>query len=558
MRWKRVVVVGIALLLALAACTPQTVEVTRVVEVAGEPETVEVTRIIEVEGETVVETEMVEVTRVVEVEAPREPTGTLIVALPLDPNSLNPPNTAERMAENVSNQIFDALLAVDIELNELSPALATEWEVSEDGLQYSFTLREGVTFHDGTPFNAEDVVATFEAGADPANAYFDEYEGVTVEVVDDYHVVLVREESDVVFERLLAETPIISAEQFAEGGNQAIEDFPIGTGPFKFVEWVKGNRIVLEANPDYWIEGLPLVAEVIFRPIPESSTRLAAIQTGEVHIVNRLSSDEAQQLLGVPGVQVIRYPVDRVYYIAFNNLTTGVGLPTEDPLVRQAMNYAVDREAIIDGLFDGFADLATGMITPENLGFNASVEPFPYDPDRARELLAEAGYANGFEIGMACPIGAYTNFEEVCQAVAGYLEEVGITLAGGEVEFMETGVYWDLQANKELAPLFGDSWSASEGEAYPRLFGSLGGMDASYSAWSDPVIDDYLLQISETFDREARAGLYAELQQFMMDNPPFIYLYVPNSFEAIRDAVQGYMPNAVEAYFLKDVFLAGE
>ena len=558
MRWKLVVVVGIVLLLALAACTPQTVEVTRVVEVAGEPETVEVTRIIEVEGETVVETEMVEVTRVVEVEGPREPTGTLIVALPLDPNSLNPPNTAERMSENVSNQIFDALLALDLELNELSPALATEWEVSEDGLQYSFTLREGVTFHDGTPFNAEDVVATFEAGADPANAYFDEYEGVTVEVIDDYHVVLVRDEPDVVFERLLAETPIISAEQFAEGGNQAIEDFPIGTGPFKFVEWVKGNRIVLEANPDYWIEGLPLVAEVIFRPIPESSTRLAAIQTGEVHIVNRLSSDEAQQLLGVPGVQVIRYPVDRVYYIAFNNLTTGVGLPTEDPLVRQAMNYAVDREAIIDVLFDGFADLATGMITPENLGFNASVEPFPYDPDRARELLAEAGYANGFEIGMACPIGAYTNFEEVCQAVAGYLEEVGITLAGGEVEFMETGVYWDLQANKELSPLFGDSWSASEGEAYPRLFGSLGGMDASYSAWSDPAIDDYLLQISETFDREARAGLYAELQQLMMDNPPFIYLYVPNSFEAIRDAVQGYMPNAVEAYFLKDVFLAGE
>ena len=128
-----------------------------------------------------------------------------------------------------------------------------------------------------------------------------------------------------------AETPIISAEQFAEGGNQAIEDFPIGTGPFKFVEWVKGNRIVLEANPDYWIEGLPLVAEVIFRPIPESSTRLAAIQTGEVHIVNRLSSDEAQQLLGVPGVQVIRYPVDRVYYIAFNNLTTGVGLPACTP-----------------------------------------------------------------------------------------------------------------------------------------------------------------------------------------------------------------------------------
>jgi peptide/nickel transport system substrate-binding protein len=276
-----------------------------------------------------------------------------------------------------------------------------------------------------------------------------------------------------------------------------------------------------------------------------------------VHIVNRLSSDEAQQLLGVPGVQVIRYPVDRVYYITFNNLTTGVGLPTEDPLVRQAMNLAVDRQAIIDGLFDGFAELSNGFVTQANLGYQ-DVEPFAYDPEQARELLAEAGYPDGFEIGMSCPIGAYTNFEEVCQAVAGYLEEVGITLAGGEVEFMETGVYWDLQANKELPALFGDSWSASEGEAYPRLFGALGGMDASYSAWSDPQIDEYMTQIAQTFDREARGEIYAELQQYMIDNPPFIYLYVPNSFEAISDEVQGYAPNAVEQYYLKDVYLAGD
>ena len=551
---KLTVIIGVALLLILAACQPQVVEVTRVVEQAGQSEMVEVTRVIEVEGETVVETETVEVTRVVE--APPEPEGTLIVALPLDPNSINPPNGADRIAGNVFNQIFDSLLAVDNETGEIVPALGTEWEISEDGLEYDFTLREGVTFHDGTPFNAEDVVATFEAGADPVNAYADQYIGITVEVIDEYHVKLITPEPDVLFMRLLAELSMISAEQFAEGGNQAIEDFPIGTGPFKFVEWVKGNRIVLEANLDYWEEGKPHVAEVIFRPIPESSTRLAAIQTGEVHIVNRLSSDEAKQLLGVPSVQVVRYPTDRVYYISFNNLTTGVGQPTEDVLVRQAMNYAMDRAAIIDGLFDGFADLSNGFVTPQNLGYDDSVEPFPYDPDRARELLAEAGYPNGFEIGMACPIGAYTNFEEVCQAVAGYLAEVGITMEGGEVQLMETGVYWDLQANKELVPLFGDSWSASEGEAYPRLFGALGGMEASYSAWSDPVIDDYLTQISQQFDREARAELYSELQHYMIENPSFIYLYVPNTFEAINDAVQGYVPNAVEQYYLKDVFLA--
>ncbi len=554
MKAKFLLTISIIALLALAACQATPLEVTRIVEQVLEPETIEVTRIVEVEGETVVETETIEVTRVVEMTA--EPQGSLIVALPLDPNSINPPNGAERMSGNVFNQIFDTLFSVAPGSGELVPGLATEWSISDDGREYSFTLREGVTYHDGTPFNAQDIVATFEAGADPVNAYFDQYVGVTVEVQDDHNVTLITEEPDVLFMRVLAEMGIISAEQFAEGGNQAIEEFPIGTGPFKFVEWVRGSRIVLEANPDYWEEGKPHVAEVIFRPIPESSTRLAAIQTGEVHVVNRLSSDEAQQLLGVAGVQVVRYPVDRVYYIAFNNLTTGVGLPTEDPLVRQAMNLAVDREAIIDGLFDGFADLSNGFLTPENLGYQA-VDPFPYDPERARELLAEAGYPDGFSIGMACPIGAYTAFEEVCQAVANYLSEVGITMEGGEVQLMESGTYWDLEANKELPPLFGDSWSASEGEAYPRLFGSLGGFDASYSAWSDPTLDDYLARISQEFDLDARAAIYSDLQAHMMEDPPFIYLYVPNAFEAINDAVQGYVPNNVEQYYLKDVFLAG-
>ena len=202
MKRKRVlwvVVVLLALSLLVAACQPQQVEVTRVVQetvteqievevtrvitemIEVEGEQVEVTRIVEVEGEPVVETEMIEVTRVVE--APDTPEGTLIVALPLDPNSINPPNGAERMAGNVFNQIFDSLFTSAPASGELVPALATEWEISEDGLEYSFTLREGVTYHDGTPFNAEDVAATFEAGSDPAMAYFDQYDGVTVEVL---------------------------------------------------------------------------------------------------------------------------------------------------------------------------------------------------------------------------------------------------------------------------------------------------------------------------------------------------------------------------------------
>jgi peptide/nickel transport system substrate-binding protein len=516
-------------------------------------QTVEVTRVV-TDVETV--TEQLEVTRVVEVEAPAQPEGELIVALSTLPNSLYFPNAAERNASNVSQQIFEGLVWLDDDNNVL-PALAESWEISEDGTEYIFHLREGVKFHNGADFTAEDVVTSWIAGKDPANAYAYVHERAdSVEVIDDYTVKITTPEPDPLFLIIPArDWAMIPTDYYNEVGLAGIEENPIGTGPFKFVEWVKGERIVLEAFEDYWDEELPKVASLVFRPIPESSTRVAAVQTGEIHIANRLSSEEAQSLLGVPDVQVVRYPVDRVYYIAFNNLTSGIGQPTEDVLVRQAMNYAVDRQAIIDALFDGFADLSTGYITPGNLGYNDSIEPYPYDPDRARELLAEAGYPDGFEIGFACPIGAYTNFEQVCEAVAGYFADVGITLEGGDIQFMESGQYWDLEANKELPPLFGDSWSTADGEALNRLIGAVRA-ESSYTAWSEPTIDDYLAQIETEVDPVARAALYSELHQYMYDNPPFIYLYEPNTFEAINAAVQNYKPRAAENYYLKEVFLA--
>ena len=216
------------------------------------------------------------------------------------------------------------------------------------------------------------------------------------------------------------------------------------------------------------------------------------------------------------------------------------------------MNYAVDMEAIIDALFDGYAQQATGLITPANLGFDASIDPYPYDPDRARELLAEAGYPDGFFMEFAGPAGAYINFEEVCEAIQGYLREVGIET---NLEIMESGRYWDLEAEKQLPPLFGDSWSERSGEALPRLKGALDGWDASFSAWSDPVIDDYLAEISITVDPDVRAGLYAELQAYMMDDPPFIYLYIPETFEATRSNVKDYFPRAAEDYFLMHTYI---
>lgn len=486
-------------------------------------------------------------------QAPEGPTGTLRVALSVMPNSLFIPLTAERNADNVATQLTDSLVYLDRD-GEIKPALAEDWDISEDGTVYTFYLREGVTFHNGEAFTADDVIATWEIGSE-VGEWTDKFTLADVQKVDDYTVTVTTEAPN---PELLVTIhdfwAIYPDEYLAEVGVEGIQENPVGTGPFMFVEWVKGDQITYKANPDYWMEGYPLVETLIFRPIPESATRVAAVQADEIDIVARLSSEEAQSLMDVEGVEVIQYPVDRIYYIAFNNLTTGVDQPTMDAKVRQAMNYAVDVDAILEALFDGFGKPAAGYVSSGELGYGV-VEPFGYDPDRARELLAEAGYADGFAMGMACPAGAYMHFEEVCEAIAGYLGDVGIDIS---LEIMESGQFWELEANKELPPLFGDSWSTLSGEALRRLTGALGGWDAAYSSWSDPVIDDYLEQLSTTVDRETRETLYEELQVYMQEDPPFIYLYEPVAFEAIQSRVKDYFPRPAEDYWLYETYVVGE
>jgi ABC-type transport system substrate-binding protein len=533
-------------LVAGCGATPEPKVVVQTVEVEKKVvETVqvekEVVQTVEVEKEVVKE---VEVTAVPE--APK-PTGTLVVALSTNPNTLDQPITAERNAHNAARQMFDSLLWID-DNGELVPELAESWEVSDDGLEYTFHLRHDVTFHNGEPFNADSVVFSWNRYKSPDLEWNERWNMAdNVEKVDDYTVKVTTAEPKPLLLRTIAISwAMVPPKYFAEVGDAEFGQNPVGTGPFMFVEWVQGDHITEKANPNYWKPGYPKVENLIFRIIPESATRVAAIQTGEVDVVGRLSSEEAKSLLGVSGVQVIRYPVARVYYIAFNNMTTGLDQPTMDATVRIAMNQAVDVQTIIDSIFDGFAKRSTGFVATGEMGYGA-VQPFEYDPDKAKALLAEAGYPDGFTMDMACPAGAYSHFEEVCEAIVGYLADVGITV---NLEIMESGKYWDLEATKQLPPLFGDSWSELMGEAYNRMAGALLGADAAYSSWNDPTIIDYLNKISTTVDTEARTKLYEDLQVYMVENPPFIYLYEPMAFEAVRDYVQDYRPRAGEEYHL--------
>lgn len=537
---KRRYILGVMVVFAMAlgACTTPTPEVIEtIVEVP-----------VEVEVPVVVE---------VPVELEAGPQGTLVISLTTFPNSLDKVQAAERNASTAGWHLFDGLvfLAGD---GEIVPALATDWSSSEDGTEWTFDLRQDVVFHNGEPFNADAVVFSWDRGANGGFEYSYQYAVASnVEALDEYTVKITLDDPRPTFLGSLAdEWTIIPPGYLAEVGEEGFAEHPVGTGPFQFVEWVKGDRIVMEANPNYFGDPGPLVQNLIFRPIPESATRVAAIQTGEIDIAKRLTSEEAQSLLGVEGVKVVSYPADRVYYIAFNNLTTGIGLPTEDVNVRTAMNLAVDRQAIVDALFNGKARLSTGFVVPGNFAYDDSIEAFPYDPDRARELLAEAGYPDGFDIEFRCPIGAYPNFEQVCEAVQGFLSEVGID---ANLELMESGQYWDLEATKQLPGLFGDSWSNTLSEPIDRITGALL-EENSYAAWSTPELTELITGLQTTVAGDTRAELYGQFQQMMIDNPPFIWLYEPFSFEAISTRVQNYQPRPAENYFigLDGTFVVGD
>jgi peptide/nickel transport system substrate-binding protein len=488
-----------------------------------------------------------------EVPAAPEAQGTLTIALTTNVTALEQAYAPERQASNASWSMFDSLVFAEPD-GTYSPALAESWEVSDDDTTYTFHLRQDVTFHNGQPFTADDVVFSWETYRQPEVTYANNWTiAESVEKVDDYTVTVSTAEPNALLLPYIGFAWAISPANY--GGLTAAEfaEAPIGTGPFMFEEWDKSDHLTVVANPNYWREGYPKVERVIFKFLPESATRVAAIQTGEIDIAPRLSSEEADSLAGVEGVEIVTYLGTRIFYLAFNNLTTGIGTPIENVEVRKALAHAIDVSAIIDSLFGGNGAQAVGLVGQGELGFD-NADPVPYDPELAMQMLASAGYPDGFSIGMACPDQGYTHINEVCQAIQGYFADVGVET---ELDIMESTAYWDLEATQQLPPLFVDGWSVTFPEGHVRLQGTVGEGE-TYAAWYDERMDSLVKEIAVTVDVEERADLYGEIQQLMRDEQPLIYLYQISAFEAVRDRVQGYEPRPAENYFLWEVSVSGE
>src|SRR5882724_1911898 len=417
---------------------------------------------------------------------------TLVVAIAADPTGLDPEAVLNNTSGFVMATIYDSLVKYKAGSVEVEPGLAESWEASADGLTYTFHLRKGVTFHDGTPFNAPNYIKTLKRLLDkqdedtifntgPVESYIDDTYGdvVSYTAPDDNTVVFKFKASSAPFTTNLAMVwnGVVSPTAVHKFGKD-FRNHPVGTGPFIFKEWRAADQIVLDANPNYW-HGKPKVDHLVFKVMPDAQAALLAAKQGTVHILADVGAQTVPAAKGDPNLVIISQPGLAV---------SGVGLPFDikpfnDKKVRQALNYAVDKDAINKGLFQGLAQTMTSPLPEAQWGFDPSLKGYPYDPAKAKQLLAEAGYPNGFKaefLTYNSPRGYNSAGANLAVAVQGYLQKVGIETT---LRQSEMGAYLGEIRSKEkrYGGFFMVGWTGDNGDPDNFLYTLFGTADIPVS-----------------------------------------------------------------------------
>jgi ABC-type transport system substrate-binding protein len=452
--------------------------------------------------------------------------GTLIYAAGADPDSLDPANTDSNPGEAVGHMVHNYLVRFDAKVN-LHPDLATKWTQSKDGLTWTFTLRKGVKFHDGTPFNAEAVKYNFDrfiGQEKPLKSGLHEPIIKSVDVVDEHTVRFNLKVPFAFFLNNLAHSAsgIVSPAAHKKWGKD-LTLHPTGTGPFKFVEWVRGDRVVLERNDDYY-EGKARLEKIIIRTVREDSARVLGLQAGDYDLIVRIPPEEVPRLMREGRVRIYGEQSNRAIRIAFNVTKK----PLDDVRVREALNYAIDKESIVKNIYQDMAAVIPTLVGPLNIGY-AAVKGYPYDPAKAKKLLADAGYPNGFEINLWTPKGRYLKDYELAQAVQQQLAAVGVK---AKLETFEWGAYLaQLRKPKDEAKqeLYLIAWAPSTGEArwgiYPITacdqWRPKGSNDSFYC---NKELDEKIAKAVASTTMKDRDAELRKAQEILVKDPAAIYL----------------------------------
>ncbi len=501
----------------------------------------------------------------------------------LDPADVTDGESISRM-----DNIFEGLVEYESGSTEIKPCLAESWDISEDGKEIVFHLRKGVKFHDGTDFNADAVVFSFERQYNPEHPYHQygewSYWGYMfsdidrMEKIDDYTVKLVLSEPNAsIMTSLAMFTVCIVSPTNAEKYKEDAFRYPCGTGPFKFVEWVKDDHITLVANEDYWRER-PKIDKLIFKVIPDPSARLLALEVGEIHGMEypnpadfeRIKANSNLVLLSEPGMNIGYMAMNTGYgYVDANKngvkdddepleKTPGYFEPLTKKEVRQAINMAIDKEAIVRDIYMGTASVAKNGMPPFMLGYNDEIEDYPYAPEKAKELLAEAGYPDGFEVTLhVMPVSRPYMFDppKIGEAIQSYLAAVGIKVNFYQVDW---GTYLqETEAGMHQMCLLG--WTGDNGDP-DNFLNVLYGLNAcsigtagNYAFYTNKTNQELLTQALRTYDVNKRAAYYKKAQELIHEDAGWVFLAHSNQNVVFRKNVEGFVLHPTSRMFFYPV-----
>ncbi len=519
-RMLRLVALLAAMLLLAAACGDVSDDL------SGDEATDEATTEEEAEEEPATEEPTAEETETADEGGGAVDDGVVDIGLTLEPPTLDfTANSAAAIPEVVLYNVMETLVEIGAD-GEILPLLAEDWERSDDGTQYTFHLVEA-TFHDGTPLTADDVVFSFERAMDPETAHpfatnFEVVESVTA--VDDrtVEVTLSRNSNDWLFN--MGRSPgIIYSEEHVD----SLAEAPIGTGPFRIDQWVRGDRIELVRNDDYWGEA-PAAERVAYRYIEDPNALTNAMLSGELDVIARVTAPELMsQFEEDDSFQVLEGLSDGEVIFTLNNAAP----PLDDVRVRQAITHAIDRAGVRNTTYAGYGALIGSHVPPQDPWYIDLTDTYPYDPDRARQLLEEAGYGDGLTLTAKLPPPPYAR--RGGEVIAGQLAEVGITLNLENVEWAQ----W-------LEEVFGESNFETTIVAHvePRDIFQFGNPDY-YWNYDNPEVADLIDQADGAPDEADRDAAYQQVQTIIAEDAVVVWLYLLPELAVIKDGIGGYNPD---------------
>jgi peptide/nickel transport system substrate-binding protein len=463
----------------------------------------------------------------------------LSFALTTDPKSIDPRSLGGDYNFTILAYISERLCEYNMSKGQFDPVLATSW-TRPDKLTWRFKLRQGVTFHNGEPFNAGAVKFTIDSMKDPAKAWSNASwlgDIVEVKIVDDYTIDLITENPSRSMLANLGYLFIMPPKATKELGDRFGVQ-PIGTGKFVLEKYYPNERIVLKRNDNYWGQK-PKLEKLTAKILPEDATRLAALETGEVSLIPNLSPDAIDRMKANPKLSVVVGDPARIMHIAFI-----LGRkPFDNHKVREAFNYAVDRQAIVDTVMMGLAKVANAhLYHTSSPGFNPNLKAYNYDPQKAKKLLAEAGYPNGITVSFGTPNGRYLRDRMVCEAIVGQMAKAGITV---KMESMEWGTFWDRSITNHEFDMFFLGWLSPESPYVQLTWWFRTDPKSSKSNYSNPQVDKLIVDSQNTLTDQEGNQIYSQIQELIWNDLPWISLYFSPKVYGISASLEGVVLNEV-------------